>query len=131
MGSCLSSSSSSSTHNYDAKNEKTSAAIDRQLEEDARRLKKECKILLLGSGESGKTTIVKQMKIIHQSGYSHDERLVFRSTIYKNLLDGSKAICEALEKLEIEPEHEATLVSPSYIIVPMQVFGWLPALRPP
>lgn len=111
MGSCLSSSSSSPATSDASNNEKNSAAIDRQLEEDARRLKKECKILLLGSGESGKTTIVKQMKIIHQSGYSRDERLVFRSTIYKNLLDGSKAICEALEKLEIEPENEDTLVS--------------------
>lgn len=108
MGACLSSSSVEDT----SKMEKSSAAIDRQLEEDARRLKKECKILLLGSGESGKTTIVKQMKIIHQNGYSHDERVVFRSTIFKNILDGSKALCEAMEKLEVEPASLATVVSP-------------------
>ncbi|KAH9014680.1 heterotrimeric G protein alpha subunit [Lactarius hengduanensis] len=38
--------------------------IDRQIEEDSK------KILLLGFGESGKSTIVKQMKIIHQNGYT-------------------------------------------------------------
>lgn len=108
MGACL----SSSTRDQGATHEKQSAAIDRQLEEDARKLKKECKILLLGSGESGKTTIVKQMKIIHQSGYSQDERLIFRSTIFKNVLDGAKAICEALEKLEIEPDDPSTVVRP-------------------
>lgn len=107
MGACLSSSGSGNA----STDEKASAAIDRQLEEDARRLKKECKILLLGSGESGKTTIVKQMKIIHQTGYSHEERLMFRTTIFKNILDGSKAICEALEKLEIEIGHDETMVS--------------------
>lgn len=37
-----------------------------------------------GSGESGKSTIVKQMKIIHQNGYSRDELLMFRLTIYKS-----------------------------------------------
>lgn len=37
-----------------------------------------------GSGESGKSTIVKQMKIIHQNGYSRDEMLLFRLTIYKS-----------------------------------------------
>lgn len=37
-----------------------------------------------GSGESGKSTIVKQMKIIHQNGYSKDELLLFRLTIYKS-----------------------------------------------
>ena len=38
-----------------------------------------------GSGESGKSTIVKQMKIIHQNGYSRDELLLFRLTIYKSV----------------------------------------------
>ncbi|KAJ7268138.1 G-protein alpha subunit-domain-containing protein [Mycena haematopus] len=52
--------------------------IDRQLDEDSKRYKKECKILLLGSGESGKSTIVKQMKIIHQTGFSVDELRAFR-----------------------------------------------------
>lgn len=40
--------------------------------------------LCAGSGESGKSTIVKQMKIIHQNGYSRDELLLFRLTIYKS-----------------------------------------------
>jgi guanine nucleotide-binding protein subunit alpha len=104
MGSCFSSESGAPTR------EKQSAAIDRQIEEDSKRLKKECKILLLGSGESGKTTIVKQMKIIHQTGYSEEERLMFRTTIFKNVLDGAKAICEALEKLTIAPSSASTAV---------------------
>lgn len=36
------------------------------------------KILILGTGESGKSTLVKQMKIIHNDGYSLDEILQFR-----------------------------------------------------
>lgn len=36
------------------------------------------KILILGTGESGKSTLVKQMKIIHNEGYSEDEILQFR-----------------------------------------------------
>lgn len=98
MGACL----SSSDKELSTKDEKASAAIDRQIEDDARRLKKECKILLLGSGESGKTTVVKQMKIIHQAGYTMEERIMFRTTIFKNVLDGAKAICEAIEKLDIQ-----------------------------
>ncbi|KAF9520548.1 hypothetical protein BS47DRAFT_1357368 [Hydnum rufescens UP504] len=81
-----------------------SDAIDKQLEEDSRRLRKECKILLLGSGESGKSTIVKQMKIIHQNGYNQDELLLYRSVVNKNLVDSAQAIVNAMRKLGVDPE---------------------------
>jgi hypothetical protein len=56
-----------------------------------------------GSGESGKSTIVKQMKIIHQNGYSHAELLMFRPTIYRNLLESAEAVVLAMRKLDIQP----------------------------
>ncbi|KIM27600.1 hypothetical protein M408DRAFT_71246 [Serendipita vermifera MAFF 305830] len=80
-----------------------SEAIDRQIEEDSRQFKKECKILLLGSGESGKSTIVKQMKIIHQNGYSNEELLTFRPTIFRNLIDSAQDIVLAMRKLGVDP----------------------------
>ena len=42
MGICM------STNNDDVEQKKRSQAIDRKLEEDSRRLRRECKILLLG-----------------------------------------------------------------------------------
>lgn len=97
MGNCL-----SSTDQKEAKDR--SVAIDKQIEEDSRKFKKECKILLLGSGESGKSTIVKQMKIIHQNGYNKDELLLYRLTVIKNLVDSAQAIVLALRKFKMEPE---------------------------
>ena len=61
--------------------QKRSQAIDRHLEEDSKQLRRECKILLLGNSNSGKSTIVKQMKIIHQNGYGVDELSLFRPTV--------------------------------------------------
>ncbi|KAG0066928.1 Guanine nucleotide-binding protein alpha-2 subunit, partial [Podila epicladia] len=95
MGLCLSA--------EEKEQKEISQTIDRGLEEDNRRLKKECKILLLGSGESGKSTIVKQMKVIHQGGYSREELATFRLTIYKNLVDSAQALVLAMEKLRLEP----------------------------
>ncbi|KIK25914.1 hypothetical protein PISMIDRAFT_9392 [Pisolithus microcarpus 441] len=79
-----------------------SAAIDRQIEEDAKKFRKECKILLLGAGESGKSTIVKQMKIIHQNGFTNEELMTYRPTIYRNTLDSAQAIVLAMRKINVD-----------------------------
>lgn len=60
---------------------------------------KDCKILLLGSGESGKSTIVKQMKIIHKNGFSEVERFEYRPFVYKNVLDCIKNVIDAIKEL--------------------------------
>ncbi|GAA5862444.1 hypothetical protein JCM1840_004184 [Sporobolomyces johnsonii] len=83
-----------------------SYAIDKQIDDDAKKLRRECKILLLGSGESGKSTIVKQMKIIHQNGYSRDEMVLFRLTIHKNILDSAQGLVLALRRFKMEPIEE-------------------------
>ncbi|KAF7332155.1 Heterotrimeric G-protein alpha subunit [Mycena kentingensis (nom. inval.)] len=79
-----------------------SDAIDRTIQEDSKRFKKECKILLLGSGESGKSTIVKQMKIIHQKGYDVQERTVFRAVIYRNVLDSAATLARVVRRVGVE-----------------------------
>ncbi|KAL1921689.1 uncharacterized protein VTP21DRAFT_10331 [Calcarisporiella thermophila] len=101
MGLCLSA--------EEKKDRERSLAIDRQIDEDNKKLRKECKILLLGSGESGKSTIVKQMKIIHLDGYSENERIWWRIPIYKNVHESIQAIIMALEKFGLkfdQPENE-------------------------
>jgi len=80
--------------------------IDAQLKKEKARLENEVKLLLLGAGESGKSTIVKQMKIIHQSGYSDEERLAFKEVIYSNTIQSMKVILNSLSKLAIELEKE-------------------------
>lgn len=54
-----------------------------------------------GSGESGKSTIVKQMKIIHLKGYSDDELFNYRSTVFKNLMECAKALIHAFRTFGI------------------------------
>lgn len=60
------------------------------------------KLLLLGAGESGKSTIVKQMRIIHTSGFTREDRLSFSRVMYLNLLEAMQAMIEAMDLLGIE-----------------------------
>ncbi|TPX45998.1 hypothetical protein SeLEV6574_g03492 [Synchytrium endobioticum] len=76
--------------------------IDRMLKDSGRESKREAKILLLGGGESGKSTIVKQMKIIHQNGYSQEELLAFKPTILRNISDSVIAIIRGVDGLGLE-----------------------------
>ncbi len=60
--------------------------------------------LTTGSGESGKSTIVKQMKIIHQNGYTREELLAFKPTIHSNVLVSAQALVMAMRKIGVDPE---------------------------
>uniref|UniRef100_A0A8C4WPT9 Uncharacterized protein n=2 Tax=Eptatretus burgeri TaxID=7764 RepID=A0A8C4WPT9_EPTBU len=76
--------------------------IDRGLHQDHVRSLREIKLLLLGAGESGKSTIVKQMKIIHDTGFSQEECKKYRAVVYSNTIQSMVAILHAMGKLHID-----------------------------
>jgi guanine nucleotide-binding protein subunit alpha len=61
---------------------------------------------LTGAGESGKSTILKQMKLIHEGGYSRDERESFKEIIFSNTVQSMRVILEAMESLELPLEDQ-------------------------
>jgi GTPase SAR1 family protein len=73
-------------------------AIKKAEEEDAAVIK----LLLLGAGESGKSTIFKQMKIINKDGYSEAERKGFTSIVHSNVIQSMKALMAGFEKCEVD-----------------------------
>ena len=56
MGMCMSSEAAAAADTPEAKK---SRALDKTIKEDEKRMAKEVKLLLLGAGESGKSTILK------------------------------------------------------------------------
>ena len=48
--------------------------IEKQLKRDKYEARKTLKLLLLGTGESGKSTFIKQLRIIHRAGYSQEDK---------------------------------------------------------
>lgn len=78
-----------------------SLEIDKMIEKDKQRLKRQVKLLLLGAGESGKSTFLKQMRIIH--GVKFEPELVkeYQHVIYNNIVKGMKVLVDARDKLNI------------------------------
>jgi guanine nucleotide-binding protein subunit alpha len=83
--------------------------IESQLKRDKMMAKNEIKMLLLGAGESGKSTVLKQMKLIHHGGYNDNERDSYKEIIFSNTIQSMRAILEAMSALDISlaPQNDA------------------------
>ena len=75
--------------------------IERQIKKDKRDQRKELKLLLLGTGESGKSTFIKQMRIIHGSGYSDEDKRSHIKLVYQNIYMAMNSMIRAMEALKI------------------------------
>ena len=63
----------------------------------------------VGTGESGKSTFIKQMRIIHGCGYSDDDKRSFIKLVYQNIFMAMNSMIRAMETLKIpykDPSNE-------------------------
>ncbi|KAI8330969.1 G protein alpha subunit [Chlamydoabsidia padenii] len=78
--------------------------IDQQLQQERNDLGNQVKLLLLGAGESGKSTVLKQMKLLHAEGFNKDERMAYIEIIISNTIQSMRVILDAMEMLDINLE---------------------------
>lgn len=86
---------------------KRSKEIDKKLKKEGEVFKQTIKLLLLGAGESGKSTILKQMRIIHISKFTEQERRQKINDIKSNIRDSILSILDAMERFNIPFEDPA------------------------
>lgn len=91
------------------RNKLHSRRIDKILNDARRQEMKRIKLLLLGTGESGKSTFIKQMRIIYDKGFSEYERREFGTSILRNIIHSMKTMVEAMDCLNIEYRNESNL----------------------
>ena len=64
-----------------------------------------------GAGESGKSTVLKQMRLIHAAGFRSSEREGFRVAIFLNVFTTMQAILESMDMLNLEIKDPLLVVS--------------------
>ncbi|XP_021964159.1 guanine nucleotide-binding protein G(o) subunit alpha isoform X2 [Folsomia candida] len=89
--------------------------IDKYLAEEALRSSRDFTLLLLGGAESGKNTIIQQMRIIYGVGFTQEDLNTYRPLIYNNTIYSFISILRAMPSLGIsfrnnEREFDAKLV---------------------
>ncbi|KAL0965790.1 hypothetical protein UPYG_G00285750 [Umbra pygmaea] len=95
MGECCWSAEDSERHRINRE-------IEKQLRKDKMDSHRELKLLLLGTGESGKSTFIKQMRIIHGAGYSDADKRGFIRLVYQNIITSVQNMIQAMKKLHID-----------------------------
>ncbi|KAJ3289216.1 Guanine nucleotide-binding protein G(t) subunit alpha-2 [Rhizoclosmatium sp. JEL0117] len=76
-----------------------SKVIDKELEVEQIERRKLVKLLLLG--DSGKSTVLKQMKLIYNKGLTPEELLSYQNAILHNILECAQTLVLAMDSLHI------------------------------
>ena len=93
--------------------------IEKQLRLDEKNQRRELKLLVLGkrslrvehnhrstfalgTEESGKSTFIKQMRIIHGTGYSEEEKRSFVKLVYQHIFMAMHSMIRAMDTLKIQ-----------------------------
>ena len=93
--------------------------ITKQLKREFKEDTEIVKLLLLGAGESGKSTIVKQMKLIHavddrkEVGFTDDEKGEAQILIYLNIVDSMSKLIDAVHTLKLDEKNELSTIRPN------------------
>ncbi|GIY06550.1 guanine nucleotide-binding protein G(s) subunit alpha [Caerostris extrusa] len=102
---CFGGSSSKGDAEEDKRRKEANKKIERQIQKDKQIYRATHRLLLLGAGESGKSTIVKQMRILHVNGFSEEDQKVKLPTLY----DRIETQLRALESLGVTTEKYAAM----------------------
>lgn len=89
-------------------------------------------LMSLGTGESGKSTFIKQMRIIHGRGYSDEDKRSFTRLVYQNIFTAMQAMIQAMNTLQISYKYEhnkvdQNIVSLHYLLFHIQPTGFYDA----
>ncbi|KAK2520649.1 hypothetical protein Q9233_011285 [Columba guinea] len=87
---CLGNSKTEDQRNEEKAQREANKKIEKQLQKDKQVYRATHRLLLLGAGESGKSTIVKQMRILHVNGFNAEWRMGSSSAVALDKMNEKK-----------------------------------------
>ncbi|KAK2459797.1 hypothetical protein APHAL10511_008229 [Amanita phalloides] len=104
MGLCFSNLSNVEITDYDKARHKEAEKV---LKHAKAKMESQVKLLLLGSGDSGKSTVLKQMRLIHRLPFSHAEIETYRQITFDNVVRGLRYVLDAMDEMgmKVSPEN--------------------------
>ena len=110
-------------HQADNRQEtKRSTDIDRQLAKAASQEQTKFKLLLLGAGESGKSTILKQMRLLYGAPWTDDELRKYGVIIRSNTIVACKKLLMLIRRLQLEDQLASEPMNESLKMTPKEAY---------
>lgn len=81
-----------------------STGIDKDLERAKNQEKNKVKLLLLGAGESGKSTVFKQMRVLYGAPATEDDQKMYGVIVRSNIITAIKKLCQLLRSSGMEEQ---------------------------
>jgi len=85
---------------------KKSNAVGRELAREKKADQSVKKLLFLGSGGSGKSTLFKQLRSLHGAGFGDKDRLQFKEHIFAQITEQMRLVLECIEMVNEEQEED-------------------------
>lgn len=85
--------------------------VNAQIQKERQAADQQVKLLLLGTGESGKSTIFKQMRILYGEGFSDESRKAVAPDLCANLVEGAQDILRYGKEMKCMDRDAKTLGS--------------------
>ncbi|KAI0465134.1 hypothetical protein LJB42_000356 [Komagataella kurtzmanii] len=76
-------------------------AIEKSLKSHQKVERSQLKMILLGAGESGKSTVLKQLRLLHKDGFQYQERLQYAQIIWVDAVQSMKLLMIHARRLHI------------------------------
>ncbi|KAM9793246.1 guanine nucleotide-binding protein subunit alpha-11-like [Syngnathus typhle] len=92
-----------------AEGRRLSQLIDKNLKQEKKLNEKSIKLLFLGTAESGKSTFLKQIRILHGNGYTEAQRMTFIRLVCQNIITSIQALIEAMRVLGVHYEEDSNI----------------------
>jgi len=117
--------SSEAKHDADGKPAVEGGAPPKQKEPKKKKVMGEAKLVLIGPGESGKSTVFKQMKILeNEQGIDEKERARFAEIVYANIVSQMRIIVKVCFDEEVEFTHEENKANAQKLLAQAEDAPW-------
>lgn len=80
--------------------------LEKMMQQGKAKKKNQVKMLLLGAGESGKSTVLKQMRLLHLGGFTAGERIQYKNIIWADTVASMQTLIIQARNLGIQLESD-------------------------